>query len=57
MQEHGLDEGFGLYKQTIARQRDAALERPTQKASSMIASIMQPYLLPYIARVGIRTPN
>jgi hypothetical protein len=27
VQEHGLDEGFGLYKQTIVRQQDAALER------------------------------
>jgi hypothetical protein len=27
VQEHGLEEGFGLYKQTIVRQQDAALER------------------------------
>ena len=27
VQEHGLEEGFGLYKQTIMRQQDAALER------------------------------
>ena len=27
VKEHGLEEGFGLYKQTIVRQQDAALER------------------------------
>jgi hypothetical protein len=33
VQEHGLEEGFGLYKQTIVRQQDAALERRKSKAT------------------------